>query len=298
MNGDVIVMNSNLQTAITWLNMGVSPIPVIPRTKMPAVDWKMWQDRTPPIKVVDHWFRGKDENIGVICGGKHNLCIIDFDDIDQYHIFRRDTNNTCENFSRVAKYTYRVRTPRGMHLYLFTEKRENSRKYPETHIDVRCSGNYTLVPPSIHPSGLAYESIGDISSIVTIPTIEAMFPDPVQKYIELAEKRSNTPTDIFDIAERVTISDIKKRINILSFVAQFSKVNGSKGGRWFHCRCINPLHNDKHPSFRIDTVNQRAKCLSPGCKLYHDIGHDVIDLYKIIHNVTTIQAIKEMSEMY
>jgi hypothetical protein len=280
--------------------MNVSPIPVIAHSKIPAVDWKMWQNRTPPKKIIDYWFGDKELNIGVICGGRSNLAIIDFDDINSYYDWRRLTVHS-EKYRDLATKSYRVRTARGMHVYTRTDKQETSRKYPETKIDIRCQANYTLVPPSIHPSGVAYEAIGNIDLIVPIDTLETMFPDPIKKYksdtIDIIKPEK---TDIFSMGEVVeNVSDIKNTISVLSFVSQFTQVRRtSTDGRWWMARCINPIHKDKSPSFRIDRLNNRAKCLSSSCAFYHDIGYDVIDLYSLINRIPVSQAIREMIEIY
>lgn len=292
-------MNANLQTALEWLEMGVSPIPVVSRSKIPAIDWKMWQERTPPRKVVDYWFGDSSLNVGVICGGKKNLAIIDFDNIHSYYDWRKDTLR-IDAYRDLVLRSYRVRTPRGMHIYAKTMRRENSRKYPETSIDVRCHANYTLVPPSIHPSGMRYEPIGNPDMIVAVESLEQLFPDSFKNAREIVAPDTRCPGDMFEQGARVnTIADIKDSVSILKFVSQLTSVHRtSANGRWWMARCISPTHKDRHPSFRIDTLRNRAKCMSTGCILYHDIGYDVVDLYMLIHGITRSQAVREMIENY
>jgi hypothetical protein len=259
----------------------------------------MWQTRLPPKKVVEHWFRDDDNNIGVICGGKKNLSIIDFDDIDSYYDWRKTMIKRDDCWRRVATSSYRVRTSRGMHVYLNTKNPEPSRKYPETKIDIRCSGNYTLVPPSIHPTGTPYEALGRISDIAMVDSMYSVFPFATIPQVEPGGIILRD-LDIFEQgAQNHTIIDIKSRVNILQFVGQFTRLRkGSVDGRWWWGRCINPGHADRNPSMRIDAVNGRVKCMSSGCKLYHDIGYDIIDVYCLLHNTDVKQAVKELSEAY
>jgi hypothetical protein len=290
-------MNVNTQTAIMWLNQRVSPIPVIPRSKMPASKWEMWKDRLPNIKIIDYWFKDPKTNIGVICGGPSNLSILDFDNIDYYYEWRKDMTKRDDVWKDVAQKTYRVKTPRGMHLYLRTKQREESRKIVETSIDIRCSGNYTLVPPSIHPSGHVYESIGKVENIISVPTLGEVFPKPERK---IAVASAPLPErDIFTVSGDSLIQRIKAQVDILQFVSQYTFVKRtSVGGRYWLARCIHPKHDDRHPSFSIDTVSNRARCQSSKCNLYSDMGLDVIDLYSIINNVSIKDAVRDMRQIY
>lgn len=289
-------MNANAVAAFRWLELGVSPIPVIPKSKNPAVEWRQWQERIPPKKVVNYWFSKPDTNLGVICGGPTNLAIIDFDDIEYYYEWRKKVIKRNDVWSEIAGKTYRVRTARGMHLYVHTANRERSRKDKPNLVDIRCSSNYTLVPPSIHPSGIPYEAMGSVENIIRVDTLSDMWPLQVSQI----ETATNNEVDIFNphFASE-SIKELKQRIPILHFVSQFSQPHRtSVDGRWWMARCIHPMHNDKTPSFQIDTVANRAKCLSSRCELCTDRGLDVIDLYAIINHLEIRDAIRELRNFY
>lgn len=288
-------MNANTQAALMWLDHGVSPIPVIPKSKKPAVDWKVWQDRLPPRKVVDYWFKDPMTNVGVICGGPSNLTIIDFDNQDYYTKWYGEVSGRNDKWGSIANDTYMVKTPRGMHVYVLTNDKEQSRKYPDKMVDVRCQGNYTLVPPSIHPSGNAYLPIGTPDQILKVDTISDMFPEP-----EMVLVSSKSDKTIFNYAQSNHVAkDIKSNVSILSFIGQMTQLRRtSVDGRWWMGRCIHPNHDDKSPSMRVDALRGRVKCLSCSCKLYHDIGYDVIDVYAILNNISVSQAIREMEMIY
>jgi len=289
-------MNDLQQTALLWMSKGIAPIPIMHLSKRPAIDWKMWQNRIPPRKVVDYWFSQDDRNLAVVCGGPQNLAILDFDDINSYHDWRKDMIRRDDQWKVIAAKTYRVRTPRGMHLYLKTSRKENSRKYPDTSIDVRCSGNYTLAPPSIHPTGMKYEAIGSPDDLMEIETLGNVFPEYAPENYHGDGLHTK---DLFDIGAQVSITELKSRISILNFVSQFAFTRRtSADGRYWMSRCIHPNHKDRHPSFTIDTVTNRARCLSSRCQLYHPIGLDIIDLYSIMNNTTIGNAIRELEFIY
>jgi hypothetical protein len=243
--------------------------------------------------VVDYWFKDPQVNIGVICGGPSNLAIIDFDNIDFYYEWRKETIKQDNELSVVAGRTYRVRTARGMHLYVRTAARERSRKNRDHSVDIRCSNNYTLVPPSIHPSGKHYEAIGNPSDIIVVNSLSNFLPDPTVNLTVASDE-----VDIFHPNIGMGADELKARIPILRFVSQFSHpYRTSTDGRWWMSRCIHPKHPDRSPSFQIDAVSNRAKCLSSRCEFCQDKGMDVIDLYARMHNLNMGESIREL-EMY
>jgi hypothetical protein len=287
-------MNNVTSEAMLWLGRGVSPIPAMPKTKMPANEWRIWQNRLPPLKTVEYWFRDPSMNLGVLCGGPSNLAIIDFDDESSYKEWNKDMIARDDVWRDVAKKTYMVKTSRGMHLYLHTRNKEQSRKDKERSIDIRCQGNFTIVPPSIHPSGIKYEAIGTPDNIITVDTLETVFPTPIQ----VAE--SIIVPDIFEDAYGFEFTDTiqeLKRVPILSFVSQYTHMHRSGGVYWMG-RCIHPNHEDKVPSFAVNTKTNRAMCYSSRCQLNSNKWLDIIDLYQIINHTTTKEAIRDLTMIY
>lgn len=53
-----------------YTGLGFSVIPAYPRTKIPAVEWKIYQRKKPPDEVIRSWRQlwGSGYNIGVVCG--------------------------------------------------------------------------------------------------------------------------------------------------------------------------------------------------------------------------------------
>ena len=293
-------MNQNLSAAVMWLNNGVVPVPAMPKSKVPIRHWRIWQNKIPPMKTVAYWFSDPSYNVALVCGGKRNLTVIDFDNAAEYDRWYGETTKRTDVWSDIAAKTYRVKTSRGMHLYLYTDKPTKSRKLVEQKIDIRGDGNVVIAPPSVHPSGAVYRAVGTIESIYTIDSIDAVFPDVVVDPVRVVD----TDLDVFSRALKITDSSllakmVKERVTALDFCSQFSMMRRtSTDGRWWMGRCIHPSHEDRHPSFRVDNVANRAVCLSPGCRLHRDVGLDVIDLYMELNRVGFVEAVRDLAQFY
>ena len=143
-------------------------IPAQPREKRPSVDWKKYQKKRPRRNELIEWFDNKtleDTNIGIICGKvSDNLVIFDFDDVITYYALGIDI---FERRNMV------IETGSGKrHLWVKSKNPVRSFKIPEIKLEVRSDGNFTVIPPSIHPSGNPYVFINGIRPILECPDAE------------------------------------------------------------------------------------------------------------------------------
>src|SRR4029453_3411314 len=66
--------------ATTYLDRGWSPIPCLPHTKRPLVEWKPFTTRQPTKAEVRTWFeRWPRANVALICGAAARLVAVDLD---------------------------------------------------------------------------------------------------------------------------------------------------------------------------------------------------------------------------
>lgn len=283
-----------LQTALFWKDKGISTLPVLEKSKLPEEDWKMLQYRLPTEEEIDRWFAKGNNNIGLVCGGKSRLVVLDFDNINSYYQWKAEMLKRDDIWSDVARNSYTVKTSRGMHVYIQTSSSERSRKIPSRSIDIRSTGNMVVIPPSIHPSGFRYTDLND-KNIITVGSTQEILPD-VTKILSVEKSISQSEKGIFDFKQTSSISELKSMVSIWDFVSSYTYLRRTScDGRWWMARCINPSHEDKHPSFRIDMLLNRATCLTGSCILHHSIGYDIIDLYSLIHGVDTKTAIQEIT---
>lgn len=124
----------------------INIIPIRANSKEPGIAWGQYQTEKYPREKLKNW----TGNFAVVCGGiSNNLVIVDLDDPEIY-----------EKLKDISTLT--VKTPRGYHLYFFTEK--EWRKIPNfagKKIDLLGSACYALIPPS-KVNDIPYEIIKNV----------------------------------------------------------------------------------------------------------------------------------------
>lgn len=181
------------KTASEWLTRGCSVIPLSRKTKRPAVKWKRYQTSLPTERDLRGWFLHRQSNLAVIFGEiSDGLCSMDFDELETFERWTRFCPELAETLPIVE-------TRRGRHVYF--------RATPESIIDVRrelgrrtdahgaiqlecgelrCGvGCYSVLPPSVHPSGFEYRWIREPG--FPLPTV-----DPACFVEELIWRRAET----------------------------------------------------------------------------------------------------------
>jgi hypothetical protein len=290
--------NKLYETALYWRDCGVSAIPIFPMQKIPMFHWGRWCNELPGDNELKLWFKDPKYNLAIICGGRSRICVLDFDVLPQYYNWLSDMKKRKDEWSEVATRSYTVKTARGRHVYVKFPDGTHSMKAKEYGADIRAFGNYVLAPPSIHPSGKIYEAINEIN-ILEAPPIDGIFTELIdsdcKKEYRKREVKREYISDYDNELEQGSIKDIKDSIGILDYVSRYSDPKRSDpNGRWYYARCISPTHNDHHPSFRIDTATNRARCLTPSCILYSTMGLDVVDLHMRINSCDIRTAIQEL----
>jgi hypothetical protein len=134
---------NNLENALEARSNGIVAIPVLPGTKTPAVKWKEWQTRMPPIELQREWFRERC-NIAIITTG---MVVFDCDDPTKAELVIEKCGQT----------PHTLRTPSGG-FHLGYRKRKgvelmNQVKVKGMGIDIRTDGGLELIPDSETPDG-------------------------------------------------------------------------------------------------------------------------------------------------
>ena len=261
-----------LSTALMWHNLGIATIPVLAGSKKPALEsWSRWQSELPPVSKLRAWF-SVDYSLAVILGW-HNLAVIDFDDKERWESWQAEHDPID---------TYRVRTRRGWHLYVYCE--EAATCWHSEGVDLKAAGGYVLSPPSIHPSGHHYQGYGHPSQIARIASITDLLPEyePAQSW----QPREREEYDPFKEAMRESCGVSVETIKATWQWENIIPLNGRAKRGIIMANC--PLHSDENASFAI-YEDGHAHCF--GCQWHGDI----IDLYAAMHKVTVQEAIKEMA---
>lgn len=288
-------MEKCIDVALQFLDIGIATIPIKYRSKRPVFPWKPYQDKLPKIDDLKKWFESRFVNIAAITGFR-KMIVVDFDNETIWQLWESWINL---KMPELLSSTYKVKTRRGQHVYLFVEnppERTLSIKDDKnrTLIDVKTNG-YCLCPPSIHPSGHAYQAIGKPSDIITVESLECVLP---QNLLEKASKEVEIPCigdngskiDVWSVTPNIQGVDliqwIKQNRSILEF---FPNAIPSGGDRWYKVLC--PFHDDHNESGWIDVRRNRFGCQNQCVGR----GVDIIDFYCLLKNVDRSQAIRELS---
>jgi len=170
--------NIMLETALEYLLLGCSVIPVIPPTKdddgkdvkKPMVPWTEYQTRLPTEVEVNGWFQQNPRiRIGIVTGVLSNLMVVDCD-TDQAH-------NKFQALLPEGLITPTTKSPHGWHYY-FTHHAgiRNLTKIDGMGLDVRAEGGFIMAPPSNSLNGNGYSWV-DGQNLLHVPP--ACLPDAV-----------------------------------------------------------------------------------------------------------------------
>ncbi|PKN11184.1 MAG: hypothetical protein CVU70_00065 [Deltaproteobacteria bacterium HGW-Deltaproteobacteria-5] len=222
-----------LEWAEYYLAQGFSVIPLLPKEKKPAIQWKKYQKRRPTKDELVEWFSDGENNIGIVTGKISGIAVVDLDS---------DAALEFANQNAFAE-TPTVRTGKGHHLYYMypadSEVRNFQKRDDLPGIDLRGDGGYVVAPPSIHSSGTAYEWI-DGQGLNDLP-LSTEFPDMI-----LTKKAEKTP-----IKELLRgVPEGQRNDSLFRAVCGLMKVGSNYAdclnyAYWFNERNIPPLPDDE-----------------------------------------------------
>lgn len=118
---------------------------------------------------IRQWFDGsRPRNLGVACGERSGLFVLDFDAPEGEQWFEAITGDTLSSFATLKARTGLKQSPgfsfRGGHLFFkwtpqLAQLKNAAKDIPG--VDWRTTGGYIVVAPSLHASGVDYEWAGD-----------------------------------------------------------------------------------------------------------------------------------------
>lgn len=264
-----------LTTALMWRSLGIATIPILHRSKSPALDqWKPFQSRLPTEFELRAWFGRPGYNIAVVTGWQ-GLVIIDWDDMEQHDDWFYGRSDLY------LRETYSVRTPRGWHYYFYCHG-VAAQCVRLDGVDVKAAGGYCLTPPSIHPNGSLYIGVETLASIQRINSVADIVPE-YQQAIDRPPPRPQTSTlDPLDAAILPHTSTTIEEANAKLDYEQLLPAGGYSRTGLRIC----PLHEDKHPSLKVYANGNGWHCFGCGAS-----GRDELDLYAQLNGMTIREAL-------
>lgn len=295
-------MNEITQTARKWILSGQAVIPIRYRDKRPAISaWEPYKSQLPSPDEIIAWFPDQYHNLAIITG-VHGLAVIDFDLMNQYSFWITWLRNKKDEvlYFKLDQ-TYKVKTSRGVHVYVRLPHDERNRSLEG--IDIKAKGGYVLAPPSIHPNGKSYEAFNPYAPIISIDALSNILPAALlMRDIQLPDfvrmpagfinpvKYSDDPWEVAENQDEPghdLVSKIRSYFRIEDFFP--GAVSSSSDRRWMLALC--PFHEDKTPSFWLDTQRQICGCYA-GCTMK---PLDVINLFGRLHGLSNRDAILMMA---
>lgn len=269
---------------IEFSQLGIAVIPILYRSKQPAVRWQQYQSSLPTEQQLAIWFRpGRSTNAAVVCGWK-GLTVLDFDLLSHYLSWQAWAIAEGGTARHVAMDSYRVRTSRGMHVYLFVADTPRCSKFQWG--DIKARGGYVLIPPSVHPSGAIYTAVDESSPILSIQELGEVVPDPPDPpAVRLPPLRNVYAAS--SLWPGTAVEQIREHVSILSF---FPDAQATGSNRWYMAKC--PFHQDRNPSMWIDTAKGICGCYS-GCT---PKPLDSINFYARVRGLDVKAAIRELAK--
>ena len=285
-----------LDNILKFHDMGIATIPLKKRDKtpegrmLPGGKWEGYKGALPTVNDLYRWFYTDWYNYGVVAGWD-NLVILDFDDLAAYAEWvGRSFHHS------VTKDAMRVMTNRGVHVYFRIAEQLRNTRFPG--MDLKAVG-YVVGPESIHPTGAVYTIMENAFVIPQVERLSDIYlgeparaqatqtippnPPPVLSALRTsgdAWTTANNPISPTDDP----IREIRKRIKIQDFFPGSQKRND----RYLKAPC--PFHDDKTPSFWIDTTLDICNCHA--CNFPKSM--DVIDFYARTRGITNGAAITEL----
>ena len=152
-NNDVCVAWDG--NALQYLANGYSVIPLAPKQKGPKLNgWSKYCEELMPPNEAQSYF-GKNNNIGLCMGPASNLCAVDID---------TDDPDIIRKIEKILPYSsLRKKGAKGFTIfYKYNGMASKSVKDDYGNgVDFLSTGRQTVLPPSVHPSGMEYRWLGN-----------------------------------------------------------------------------------------------------------------------------------------
>lgn len=247
-----------------------------------STTWDPLKERQPTDEELRLWFTGPRRNLGIVTGWR-GLTVLDFDQREVYDAWASWARAEGGRAAHIEANTYRVFSARGVHVYVMVNEPVKSFRVAE--VDIKAKWGYVLAPPSVHPNGHEYHSIGSL--IARCERLSDVFPfeRPARPHIEALPMV--VTSDPWEAASRAvvcggeSVATAKRQLEWNNLV---QVVHQDRGGAWARC----PLHDDWNPSLRL-YADGHAHCFQCG---FHG---DTIDMYAALHQMTTREAIAALS---
>lgn len=255
------------RAALSWLKRDFALLPVQPNSKRLVSKFGFYQNKITTPEKIYQWFGERTLSNLAVCATQTSL-ILDFDDADLYTFWA----GKCPDAAR----TYTERTPGGgYHVFGHVWGSDAIKGLvPVPGVEFK---RVVVVYPSIIDGRQYTQGAGEL---LTVDAARVLSP--------ISQPKTITTPPRVESHGGGKLAEIKAAFSCLDLVRSANsalKVYG-QGRRFITVNC--PFHDDKEPSFWIDTTRNLWGCHACGTR------GDVINLYAILHGLTVPEAIREM----
>lgn len=283
-----------LSNVLKWHSQGLTCLPC--RTNSKAILKGYSKDSQLELPQYVNLFARSTLNACLVTGKGNDgryLVVLDFDN----PTFYTDLN------------TYTVKTRRGYHCYFWTL--EDVSDMESERCEIKSRGSKVMLPGSI-VDGFEYmvlnETVREIKRIDDVVDGATRRKDPMKEgklspylSISISGDNNNVTVNLPSFSHRDTgrspadmLAEIKSLIKITDiFDSPYYPVDNDR----VLAHCPSPVHlnGDVNPSLSLDITRNRFRCFSPGCPFHLPRGGDVIDAYRIIHNLSFKEAVEQLA---
>lgn len=196
----ILPVNPLADIANVLLERGIPMLPLIPGTKRPGyyADGQ-WRERAgwveegklkPTESNVNLWSSWPSANIGIPLGEFSNIVAVDFDNRPDIYRYIED---------RIPQSPVRKKGEKGYTaFYRYNgETTMRGKVGGETIVEILSTGTQTVLPPSIHPNGKAYEWLTPDTllnfDVMDLPQLPLGFPNLIKELFQSFEKIQKNP---------------------------------------------------------------------------------------------------------
>ncbi|MBI9017417.1 MAG: DUF3987 domain-containing protein [Phycisphaerae bacterium] len=156
--------NKLLNAALLYIKRGWHILPLQPCGKKPLTPHGCKDATTDEQQIRQWWQRWPDANIGLLCGPKSGVYVVDIDNDPDKNVDGWDSIAQLEAEHGMIAPTVTQATPRGgAHYFFKAEKPPANKNSFRNGIDIRSDGYYVVLTPSVHPNGLEYHWVEGFS---------------------------------------------------------------------------------------------------------------------------------------
>ena len=253
---------SMYESALRWLDCGVSLVPLQPKSKHFVVGFGGYQKQIVTKADARFWFADRRCNMAVVTGS--GVVVLDVDQV-------RDYEQLIERWPIMAE-TYTEKTQQGYHIFLSGDGASGI----IDGVEIKGCGSVIMSAPSVHPTGFVYVPINELE-LKPLPTFFSI-SDPIKTLSEGKQKHGGDQS--LD-----TLTRIKETYDLLTLAE--TQTHLTKHGQWHHGNCPFASHSGGRFWVNVDAGLW-------GCRACNIRG-DVVNLYAKIHGLTVNMAIKEMA---